>query len=517
MSLEIVRKIRGNLHGSVDVSAIEDEVIAHPWMQRLRRIKQTAFLSLVFPSATHTRFEHSLGVLHLAAIAWERIWRNQKRLLDSVKKFPDYAQREKKGGGELCHGLIAPTEIFMSSVASDAYIMQTVRLAALMHDLGHPAFSHSGERFLPSLEVVVKENADLPGYLLDYFRTVIEQEKNRGRTAKASHEIYTLIFIHKILEEINTERPDLDLIIDPRDVIAVINPRISLAEKSPLAKHKLQQFCHEIVSGEIDVDRMDYLLRDSQECGVIYGVFDVQRILDSLIVYVDPVSEELHLGLQYSGLAAFEDYLRARHSMYLQLYFHKTSVAAEVMLKNLTTMLGGWTLPAKAEAYAGVDEYNIYGLLQEEAKRTLPDPREQKDFIEILDNLLLNRRLWKRVYEINTSLLSESEKSILEKVGDIIQALGLRFDALSSATTLTRFRPRSEDEYSKNYLRVVKKDKVQILRVMPIEDFSDIINKNATRQIHRVYVEDVKPGQGKVSPWDVINAIRSTLDDSKNF
>ena len=79
MALEIVRRVRGNLHGSIDVSTLEDKVIAHPIFQRLRRIKQTAFLSFVFPGASHTRFEHSLGTMHLAGKAWMKIWENQKR------------------------------------------------------------------------------------------------------------------------------------------------------------------------------------------------------------------------------------------------------------------------------------------------------------------------------------------------------------------------------------------------------------------------------------------------------
>ena len=82
MTQKIARRIRGNLHGSIDITTIEDAVIAHPVFQRLRRIQQTAFLSLVFPGATHTRFEHSLGVLNLASKALDKLIGNQERLDD---------------------------------------------------------------------------------------------------------------------------------------------------------------------------------------------------------------------------------------------------------------------------------------------------------------------------------------------------------------------------------------------------------------------------------------------------
>ena len=120
---------------------------------------------------------------------------------------------------------------------------------------------------------------------------------------------------------------------------------------SPLTKHKSLGLCHELVSGEVDVDRMDYLLRDSKECGVVYGIFDVDRILDSFAVYYHPHKDAFHLAIRFSGLAAFEDYLRSRHSMYLQAYLHKSSVAIEAMLEFIRKQLKEQHLPVKIEEY----------------------------------------------------------------------------------------------------------------------------------------------------------------------
>ncbi|MBP9707383.1 MAG: HD domain-containing protein [Oligoflexales bacterium] len=504
MALEIVRRVRGNLHGSIDLSALEDLVVAHPIMQRMRRIKQTAFLSYVFPGATHTRFEHSLGVMHLAGVAWEKIWSNQKRLKASLEKFSQYELREKQQIKNLNHGMLAPTLPLIESISHSDYILQALRLAALMHDLGHPAFSHSGERFLTTLNNILHENSDLPSYLNNYLQLKSKNSSAHKADVKAKHEIYTLIFIEKILSEIYQKNPNIYPKIDPRDVIAMIKPEVGLAEGSPLAVHQIDTLCHELISGEIDVDRMDYLLRDSKESGVIYGIFDANRILDSLLVYQDVEEGRLHLAIQYSGLAAFEDYLRARQSMYLQLYFHKTSVAAEAMLKKLSRMLGSWSLPASWQAYAKIDEYNIYQILYEEGEKRIKDNSELKIFLNLLDDLILNRNLWKRVFEVTTTKLSESENSNMERASLVIQNHQINFERISSSTALTRFSQRSDLELSKNYLRLVKKDEFRFPRVIPIEDHSDLIKHNNSRQIHRLYIENIEL-PGNRHSYDVIS------------
>src|SRR6476619_7443933 len=103
MELEIVRRIRGNVHGTVDVTALEDRIIDHPVVQRLRRIKQLAFLSFVFPGATHSRFEHSLGVMQMAGLTWTKMRANQKRLVATCARYRDFAAVEKQGVNGMVH------------------------------------------------------------------------------------------------------------------------------------------------------------------------------------------------------------------------------------------------------------------------------------------------------------------------------------------------------------------------------------------------------------------------------
>lgn len=485
MSLNLVRRIRDNLHGSIDVTELEDQVIAHPFFQRLRRVRQLAFLHYVFPGATHTRFEHSLGVMHLAGIAWEKLKANQARLRNSLSRIDDFAQIEARG--EVVHGRLHPTFDLMETIFNSDYALQTFRLAALLHDVGHPPFSHSGEHFMPSWSQVLAANQDLPDYLQEYLRSKVEEIKQRGgdpTREKVRHEIYSILLIDRILSFVYDEQTQLTLKIDPRDVIAIVNPAIKPAPGSPLVAVQAQHLLRELISGELDIDRMDYLLRDSRECGVVYGVFDVDRILDSLCLYFDDADKQLHVAILLSGLAAFEDYLRARYSMYLQLYFHKSSVAAEAMMWHLYAMLKSWHLPAQLEHYTAIDEYNIGQALWEAAA---PLPASERDRLRIIvADLLYNRKLWKRVYEM-TGARGESHQATIDRACQVLDELKVSYQVISSANSLTRFQPRHGPVRSKNYLRLIKKDERQWPRVCPIEDYSQLIASNDSVSIVRIY------------------------------
>jgi HD superfamily phosphohydrolase len=514
-SLPVVRRIRENVHGTIDVSDLEDLVISHPYVQRLRRIKQLAFLQYVFPGASHSRFEHSLGVMHLAGVAWEKLRANQKRLASASRQFPDYHDRELKGATG--HGLLSPTFDMVDDFFESSYTLQALRLAALLHDLGHPPFSHSGETFLPPWTLIEEASRPRPDWLDEWIKDQIAALREAGKDPAAHpvrHEVFTLLLLDRLFQDVYADDKSSGVMrVDPQDVASIMNPGIPPANGSPLWRFGAYRFCHELISGEFDVDRMDYLLRDSRECGVVYGIFDESRILNSLGLYFDPKEQSVHLAIQFSGMAAFEDYLRARHSMYLQLYFHKTAVAAEAMIKHLARYIPGWTLPPEPAKYAKIDEHSIHAALMDAANEKLAGNKEAlADFSATMDDLLLNRRFWKRVFEISGHDSQESGEEVLKRAEAIIARAGCPYERISSANSLTRFRPRSsKDEPSRYKLRLIKKDDRQVPRVYPVEDFFSINSGSARAQISRIYVPAAKSGDGRSWPEIVRGLIRDGL------
>jgi HD superfamily phosphohydrolase len=213
------------------------EIIAHPYYQRLRRIKQMALAHLVYPGAVHTRLHHSLGAYHLMSLA-----------LNELKSKGVQITEEE--------------EI-------------SAKIAILLHDIGHGPFSHA-------LESVLIENVH--------------------------HEEISLMIMKKINAEYNGA---LQVAID---IFTDAYPK---------------KFLHQLVSGQLDVDRMDYLTRDSFFTGVSEGVIGYDRIIKMLTVY------DGELMVEEKAIYSIEKFLVARRLMYWQVYLHKTVLSAEMMLVKI--------------------------------------------------------------------------------------------------------------------------------------------------------------------------------------
>jgi HD superfamily phosphohydrolase len=213
------------------------DLLEHPYLQRLRRIKQLGLTSFVYPGATHTRFQHALGAVYLMGLAIENL--------------------RQKG-------------ITITDEESEA-----AAAAILLHDIGHGPFSHALEESI---------------------------------IADFTHEDLSVLLMNNLNHEFNGQ---LDLAID------IFNN-----------KHR-KKFLHQLVSGQLDMDRMDYLMRDSFYAGVAEGAIGTERIIKMLNVVDD------QLVVEAKGIYSIEKFLIARRLMYWQVYFHKTVIAAENLLVKI--------------------------------------------------------------------------------------------------------------------------------------------------------------------------------------
>jgi len=275
-------EIRCPLHGFVTVRDWERRIIAHPAYQRLRRIRQLAWTDQVYPGAMHTRFEHSLGVMHVANSMFESIVRTSRDyLIDEVQFNAGALDRER----------------------------MLVRLTALLHDVGHAPFSHAAEELFPQRDGVQLE-----------------------------HEDYSAAIIRTVLREVIDSHPDSD------------NYRIKAKDVADLLEGKSDAgrslIWRELITGQLDADRIDYLLRDSLHAGVDYGRFDWRRLIRCLVFVQPGAGQAPRLGVTEGGLHAAEGLVLARYFMFTQVYFHKTRVAYDHHLKQaMLTILPNGRFP----------------------------------------------------------------------------------------------------------------------------------------------------------------------------
>ena len=291
MTLEVVRD---PLWNNIRLDAEALAVLDTPAFQRLRYVRQLGHAFLVYPGATHTRFEHALGAYHLA----------------------------RRAIGQLGE----------SGAAPDAATARTLRLAALLHDVGHYPFSHA------------LEEAGLPS--------------------------------HEILAEQHLGSGELGVVLSDAGVTpGALLPLIQGTSDHPLAG---------LISGGLDVDKLDYLSRDAMMCGVPYGVIDVERLLASLTV--TSTDGGRRLALHEKGLTALESLLFARYQMYRNVYWHHAVRAATVMFKRLVRRaIAAGRISIEAVALA-TDDGLLHELQQHDATglaRALRERRLAKRAVDV--------------------------------------------------------------------------------------------------------------------------------------
>jgi HD superfamily phosphohydrolase len=253
-------EVRCPIHGFIKLSEWERDVINHPVFQRLRRIRQLGWTDLVYPGAMHTRFEHSLGVMHTASIMFDAIVAKCGNLLDNQFEFNATGFEKDR---------------------------QVLRLAALLHDVGHAPFSHAGEALMP-----------------------VDAQTNQ----RFQHEDYSASAVRFLMKDVIDEHAQSQNFGITADQVADF-----IQGKATLGRQLLWR---ELLSGQFDADRADYLLRDSHHLGVAYGRYDLNRLIATSTIAVDDGTPRM--AIERGGFHAAEALILARYFMFTQVYFQHT-------------------------------------------------------------------------------------------------------------------------------------------------------------------------------------------------
>ncbi|MFZ2410722.1 MAG: HD domain-containing protein [Candidatus Methanoperedens sp.] len=389
--IEFEKDIYDNVVGFVGITESELEIISTPIFQRLRNIKQLGLANLVFPGALQNRFNHSIGVLHYA-----------DEMVCSL---------QKKG--------------FLKGVR------KRVRMAALLHDIGHYPLSHITER------VVLKEAKSIPPP-----NKLIVTEQEPISEKKFNHPIHKLNL--KLHPTRNDERDYAhhermgSLVIQKTEIKKILKKYYS--NKDITRIHRLISGIEpspekDIIHSELDADKFDYLTRDSHQTGVTYGVFDVEQIIRHL-----ELSDEGELVAGEKSKRAVEHYLMSRYFLYSQVIHHKTvasfNLMAQEIYRGLLERGIAWSYKdllgkfddERQPSYLIYDDEYFFDLMKGVEKDKIKLPKNEgysieDDKLRTFIHMVLNRQRLKLVDNQQELLEKRDTRKIKEFSAPVIESL----------------------------------------------------------------------------------------------
>ena len=406
-------EITDPIHDFIRLNKTEQQIIDTPVFQRLRRIKQLSGAHLTYPGAQHTRFEHSLGVMHIASMA---------------------------GTSLQSKGITTKDDIV------------NLRLAGLLHDIGHGPFSH-------------------------LFEEVLQRKK------KDSHEQIGKQIILKT--EIG-------------DIISKNGLDKKLIQNLAMGGGKLQ-YMNEIVSGALSADMMDYLLRDGYFTGAEHAKIDHNRITYSLDVY------KKKLALDRSALVNFETMMISRFQMFKAVYFHKTVRAGEVMLLEAMTLADdelGLTSLTLNDYVKQTDESIMALLLSvpentselKAAKKIVRDYQDRKLFKCVFENTLSSNLSTKLIQELRNRIAKKSKVDTSEIFLD------------TSTTHSIPLTPSKKE--SKSIILVTKDLKKTVSEQIPISKIPLVSSMSGKMNILRVYTQQRNRKKVEITAKSILGELK---------
>lgn len=358
-------EIRDPVHGTISINGPETKVLDTPEYQRLRSIKQLGFAEFSFPGATHNRYLHSIGVSNLAGLAFDSIFRNNA--------FAKTTTRQN--------------------------LRQCLKLAALLHDVGHGPLSHTTEEVMPAL-------SDLK---IAAYQNRLQAQSLIEPNLRANHEDYTIKFVtdSSLAQTLREQFPDFS----PLHVACLIDKSLVAPDDFFVDQGvDFRPILSQLVSSELDVDRLDYLERDSYFCGTNYGKVDLHWILSNMVA--QPMNGKMYLGLNRRALYTFDDFLISRHHMHLMVYFHHKSIIYEEMLNRyLTSEDCTFQLPADIKEYTKYTDYRLFEHLAESDNKWAQQISQRQPFKVLIE--LHNTEESPRALNIEAALKAEGIEVIM--------------------------------------------------------------------------------------------------------
>ncbi len=314
------KKVYDSVHGFVPFDEFEKELIDSIPFQRLHYIHQLGIAYLVYPGATHTRFEHSLGVMYLASLMFDKICKSVRP--DAFHFVP------RKGSADFL------------------YWKRVLRMAALCHDLGHLPFSHVAEEELLGADGHEKMTLKI------IESAAMKPVWDKLRSAPAYLEDLTE---RNIVEDIQK------VAVGPAKWKALTGKTMTPWER----------IVSEVLTGEFfGADRVDYLLRDAKTTGVSHGLFDYQQLIEMLQILpsVERGADELQLGIDENGLEACEALMLSRHFMYRRIYQYSSVKAYNFHLRRYMVANFSKKWLDNVDEYLAVSDTDVISSLNKAAK-----------------------------------------------------------------------------------------------------------------------------------------------------
>lgn len=400
------------IHDFIRVYDHELKIIDNPIFQRLRRIRQLSGAHLTYPAAQHTRFEHSLGVMHIASQAGKAL--NEKGILKSDD-------------------------------------IDLLRLAGLLHDIGHGPFSH-------------------------LFEEVIQQKK-------FSHEDFGKEIILK--SEIG-------------DILSKNGYDKKLVTKIAFGDSKLQ-YMNEIISGALSADMMDYLLRDGYFTGAEHAQIDHKRITQSLDVH------KKKLALERSALYSFESMMHSRYQMFKAVYFHKTVRSAEVMLLEALRLSNdefGFTSFNIKEFVKLTDEYVLSTLISSKSSRL----KRARQFAEDYQNRKLLKCVFERILTSRTNLGKSRTDELRTSISKKSKVDENEIFVDSSVTPSIPLAPSKNE--SKHIILISNENGKSTAQEMPISEIPVVSAISGFMNILRIYTHQNNRKKVEIAAKSILGGLK---------